>query len=60
VLAGKPWTLARAALGSFEGWDTLVSGCLSWLGFSDPVSTTEQVVATDPEREENLQLLAAW
>lgn len=60
VLAGKPWTAQRPALGSFEVWDRLVCGCLLWCGYSDPVGTRDQVIESDPQREADLELLAAW
>jgi hypothetical protein len=60
IVAGRPDVLNRPALGSFEEWDRLVSGCLIWAGYADPTSSLEAVEASDPEREINLELLATW
>ena len=60
ILAGKPWLLDRAVMGSFEEWDRLVCGCLVWCGFADPALTARQVIESDPERESNLELYNTW
>ena len=60
IVVGKPWGLKRAKLGSFEEWDSLVCGCLDWLGYADPVATTKHVSHFDPERETGLELLRTW
>jgi hypothetical protein len=60
ITAGKPWSLKRSPLGGFESWDELISGALHWAGYPDPVSTINTVVADDPDRESNLQVLRAW
>jgi len=60
VLAGKPWSLSRAAWGGFEDWDRLVAGCLVWLGYADPKITCQTVITDDPEREATVGLLATW
>jgi hypothetical protein len=61
IVAGKPWQSQRAyRLGSFEAWDSLISGCLMWAGYADPVLSREQVVQYDPERETALELLQVW
>jgi putative DNA primase/helicase len=60
ILAGKPWALKRAKLGSFEEWDSLITGCLVWAGYADPCITQKHVVQHDPERESALELLQAW
>lgn len=59
ILAGKPWELKRELYGGFESWDSLISGCLVWLGFRDPYETRSRVVADDPNREADLTLLEA-
>jgi len=58
--AGMPNRLQRPLLGSFEQWDRLISGCLVWLGFADPVATMALVEASDSEREADLELLRVW
>jgi putative DNA primase/helicase len=60
IVAGKPWSLERGALGGFEEWDRLVAGCLTWLGYADPVETRRFVIENDPERETCFSLLEAW
>lgn len=60
IVAGKPWGLSRAKLGSFEEWDALICGCLHWLGYADPVATTKHVAHYDPERAAGLELLRTW
>jgi hypothetical protein len=60
VVAGKPWSLSRGLVGSFEDWDSLVCGCLTWCGYADPTTTAESVIESDPEREANLELLETW
>jgi putative DNA primase/helicase len=60
VLAGAPWTLDRARWGGFEAWDSLVSGCLAWLGFADPVRARDRIIDADPIRAANVDILAAW
>jgi len=58
--AGQPWNLTRGGLGGFVEWDKLVSGCLTWLGYSDPVLTRQAVIGEDPERAEHIEVLQAW
>jgi putative DNA primase/helicase len=60
IVAGKPWGLSRAKLGSFEEWDALICGCLHWLGYADPVATAKHVAHYDPERAAGLELLRTW
>jgi len=60
IVAGKPWELQRAKLGSFEEWDSLVTGCLTWAGYADPCQTQKHVIQNDPERETAFELLQAW
>jgi hypothetical protein len=60
ILAGKPWLPDREPWGGFAAWDRLVSGCLVWLGYADPVTTRGDVLAEDPERSENINILEAW
>jgi putative DNA primase/helicase len=48
VLAGAPAPI-RPALGSFEQWDRLVCGCLTWLELPDPVETQRDIRGDDPE-----------
>jgi hypothetical protein len=60
LAAGRPNVLGRPALGSFEEWDRLVCGCLIWCGYADPVATQGAVEESDPERENNLELLTTW
>jgi hypothetical protein len=60
ILADKPWTLDREPWGGFSAWDRLVSGCLVWLGYADPFTTRSDVLAEDPERNENVSILEAW
>ncbi len=60
ILAGKPWLPDREPWGGFAAWDRLVSGCLVWLGYADPVTTRGDVLAEDPERSENINILDAW
>jgi hypothetical protein len=59
IVAGAPWGLRREPWGGFEAWDRLVSGCLTWLGYADPVLTRENVIEQDPDRERNVDLLQA-
>jgi hypothetical protein len=60
IRAGKPWGLDRGYLGGFESWDALVSGCLVWAGYSDPLLTRDDCIAEDPERLELIELLETW
>ena len=60
VLDGAPWTLERAKWGGFEAWDSLVSGCLAWLGFADPFLARERLIDADPIRTANVDILDAW
>jgi putative DNA primase/helicase len=60
LLAGAPWNLGRAPWGGFERWDKLVAGCLVWLGAPDPYMARERIIAADPVRTSNLDLLEDW
>jgi len=58
--AGHPWMLQRTELQDFWHWDRLVTGTLTWLKFADPLLTRTDVEESDPQREEDLQLLTVW
>jgi hypothetical protein len=60
LLAGAPWVPGRAKWGGFEAWDLLVSGCLVWLGFADPVKARARIIDADPIRSANVDILDAW
>ncbi len=59
IVTKPPWVLDREPYGGFEDWDRLVSGCLTWLGFTDPYKSRTRVIGDDPQRETNLALLEA-
>jgi hypothetical protein len=58
VCQGRPGRLP--ALASFEAWSDLVRSALVWLGKPDPVSTIEELRATDPVREARARVFEAW
>ena len=51
ALAGWPALPGRGALGSFEDWDRLVAGALTFAGAGDIVSLMDKTRAADPERD---------
>jgi hypothetical protein len=58
IVAGMPWTPKRPLWGDpFVRWDSLISGCLTWLGYGDPFTTRDRVIEDDPIREKNADLL---
>jgi hypothetical protein len=50
MAAGCPRVEAEA-FGGFEGWSRMVRYPLMWLGEADPVASTKEARATDPQRE---------
>jgi hypothetical protein len=58
LAAGRPD--APIPLPSYGGWSDTVRGALMWLGYEDPVKSMEAINKLDPDRQELLQLLAAW
>ena len=60
LLAGTPWNLKRAKWGGFERWDALISGCLTWLGYPDPVLTRDRILTDDPVRASHVDLIEDW
>lgn len=59
-ITGMKWKLDRQPWGGFEAWDKLVSGCLTWLGYADPVLARDRIIEKDPIRSTNAEILAAW
>lgn len=49
----KPW-------GGFNHWSQSIREPLVWLGLADPCQTREQIIASDPERELNAEVLSSW
>ena len=49
----RPW-------GRFEQWSRFCREPLMWLGLPDPCDSYALIAAEDPERQEHLQMLAAW
>ena len=57
-LAGRPGQ--PKPLGSFEAWSSWVRGALLWLGFADPVESTDAVREADPHRSDLLAVVEQW
>jgi hypothetical protein len=49
----KPW-------GGFDQWSREIREPIVWLGLADPCRTRERVIAHDPERELNADVLRQW
>lgn len=49
----RPW-------GGFEQWSKFCREPLMWLGLPDPCDSYSVIAADDPERQEHMQMLAAW
>jgi putative DNA primase/helicase len=58
LCAGSPSTCDPFA--SFEDWSRLIRSSLVWLGYADPVATTEKARADDPTRGNLQAVVAAW
>ena len=57
ALAGWPAVPGRAALGSFEDWDRLVAGAITFAGGGDIVSLMDKTRVVDPERADLAEVL---
>jgi hypothetical protein len=58
VAAGQPEP--PTGMGSFEGWNALIRGCVLWVTGVDPLAGQERQMTEDPEIEQWRQLLHAW
>jgi hypothetical protein len=58
IVAGRPNKAQKLA--SFGEWSDTVRSALIWLGKADPVQSMEETIASDPIREELVDMLEAW
>jgi len=49
----RPW-------GRFERWSQFCREPLMWLGLTDPCDSYSAIEADDPDRQDHVQMLAAW
>jgi hypothetical protein len=49
----RPW-------GRFEKWSQFCREPLMWLGLTDPCDSYNLIAQDDPERQEHMQMMAAW
>ncbi len=60
AVAGRP---PGQVLGSFEGWSTVIGGCIEWLGLPSPISTQDEYderIGSTGEAGALLVFLRAW
>lgn len=60
LAAGAPPIAGLHAFGGFEAWDRLVRRPLIWLGLPDPLQTSEELRAADPDLEGMRLVYSAW
>ena len=60
LAAGSPPIAGLHAFGGFETWDRLVRRPLIWLGLPDPLQTSEELRAADPDLESMRLVYSAW
>lgn len=59
LLAGERASVFRP-WGRFERWSQFCREPLLWLGLNDPCDSYSLIAEEDPERQEHLQMIAAW
>ncbi len=60
VVAGRP---TGRVLGSFEGWSSVIGGCIEWLGMPSPINTQDEYaerIGSTGEAGTLLVFLRAW
>ena len=60
IAAGAPAIAGLHAFGGFETWDRMVRRPLIWLGLPDPILTSEELRAADPELEALRLVFSSW
>ena len=60
IAAGSPGIRGLHAFGGFEAWDRMVRRPLLWLGLPDPILTSEELRAADPDLEAMRLVFSSW
>lgn len=60
MAAGSPTIPGLHGFGGFERWDRMVRRPLLWLGLPDPLVTSEELRAADPDMEGMRLVYSAW
>lgn len=60
MAAGSPSMPGLHGFGGFEKWDRMVRRPLLWLGLPDPLITSEELRAADPDMEGMRLVYSAW
>jgi len=60
LAAGAPTIQGLHGFGGFEKWDRTVRRPLLWLGLPDPLATSEELRAADPDMEGMRLVYSAW
>lgn len=60
LAAGSPAIPGLHSFGGFEKWDAMVRRPLAWLGLADPLLSSDELRAADPDVECMRLLFAAW
>lgn len=60
LAAGSPAIPGLHSFGGFEKWDAMVRRPLAWLGLADPLLSSDELRAADPDMECMRLLFAAW
>ncbi len=60
LAAGSPLIQGTHGFGGFEKWDRMVRRPLLWLGLPDPLVTSEELRAADPDMEGMRLVYSAW
>lgn len=60
IAAGSPAIPGLHSFGGFEIWDRMVRRPLIWLDLPDPILTSEELRAADPELEAQRLVFSSW
>lgn len=58
--AGRPMPPNTTEFGSFEDWSGWVRGALLWMGEADPCATREDVISSDGQKNDLIEVMDLW